>query len=288
MPELQHQTRPDETRILKVIRPPSFSFPIIISGLANLVRHLGLLYTMSMLRLAVRYKQSMLGWGWAALQPLALMLIYTAIFSRIARVPSDGTPYPVFVFTALLPWVYFSSAVSNAVTGLVNHGPLVMKVYFPREIIPLSYVAVALVDLGIAFCILMGLMGYYKVPLTWNALYAVFIIVILTAFAAAVALFLAAVEVRFRDVGMAIPLVLQIWMLATPVVYPLRSVPPAFRKVYLFDPVAGLIENFRRVVLNGLAPDVTLLWMSAGITILCLAAAYGYFKHFEATMADWI
>jgi lipopolysaccharide transport system permease protein len=276
------------SRPLKVIRPPSFSLPMIFSGIRMLMRYTNLLYTLTMLRLSVRYKQSVLGWLWAALQPLALMIIYTAIFSGVAKVPSEGAPYPVFVFTALLPWVFFSSAITQATAGLVNYSQLVAKVYFPREIIPLSYIAAAMVDFGIASLLLGGLLVYYRVALTWKALYAVPLLGILAAFTTAVALFLSALQVRLRDVGMALPLILQIWMLATPIVYPLQAVPAGMRRMYLLNPVAVLIESFRRVVLHGDCPDTALVGIAGAMTILSLILAYISFKHLEATMADFI
>ncbi len=275
-------------RPLQVIRPPAYSLALLFSGIRTLARYQDLLYRFTLLRLSIRYKQSALGWIWAVLQPLALMITYTAIFSRVAKVPSEGAPYPLFVLTALLPWVFFSSSIATATAGLVNYGQLVMKVYFPREIIPLSYVAAAMVDFGVATLLLGGLMFYYKVAPTWNVLYAVPIIAILTAFTTAVALVFSAVQVRLRDVSMAMPLVLQVWMLATPIVYPLQSVPAGLRRIYLLNPVAVVIDNFRRVVLHGETPDVALVVVAGAISIFILALAYVSFKNLEATMADYI
>ncbi len=273
-------------RRLKVIGPPSFSPATIAGGLRTLFHYPDLLYTLCVFRLNVRYKQSVLGWAWAVLQPLALMGIYTLIFAHVTTVKTGGVPYPIFVFAALLPWIFFSNSVSSAVHGLVTYPGLLTKMYFPREIIPLSYLAAGLADFLIAAVILAGLMVYYGVSLTWNSLYALPILVLFGGFSAAIALFFSAVHVRFRDVGLAMPFVLQIWMFATPVVYSLQSVPLRFRKLYLFDPLAGLIENFRRVVVSGAKPDVATLAWSAAMTIICLAIAYAYFKSSEATMAD--
>jgi lipopolysaccharide transport system permease protein len=275
-------------RPVKVIRPPAFSIGTISTGLRTLVQYSDLLYTLSLFRLSVRYKQSALGWTWAALQPLALMGIYTIIFTRVTTVLTGGVPYPVFVFSALLPWIFFSSTISSAVNGLVLHPNLLTKMYFPREIIPLSYMAASLADFCIASLILGGLMVYYKVPLTWHLLYAIPIVVILAGFAAAIALFFSAVQVRFRDVGLAMPFLLQVWMFTVPVVYSLQSVPQRFRSLYLLDPVAGLIEGFRLVVIHGTAPDFRTLSLSGAVTIMSLPLAYAFFKSSEATMADLI
>ena len=275
-------------RPVKVIHPPAFSIGTISTGLRTLVQYSDLLYTLSLFRLSVRYKQSALGWTWAALQPLALMGIYTIIFTRVTTVLTGGVPYPVFVFSALLPWIFFSSTISSAVNGLVLHPNLLTKMYFPREIIPLSYMAASLADFCIASLILGGLMVYYKVPLTWHLLYAIPIVVILAGFAAAIALFFSALQVRFRDVGLAMPFLLQVWMFTVPVVYSLQSVPQRFRGLYLFDPVAGLIEGFRMVVIRGTAPDLRTLALSGAVTLMSLPLAYAFFKSSEATMADLI
>ncbi len=275
-------------RSLTIIRPPSFSLGTIGSGITTLVGYRDLLYTLTLFRLAVRYKQSMLGWVWAALQPLAMMLIYTLVFSRVARVTSEGVPYPLFVFSGLLPWTFFSGAVSNAINGLVAYSDLLTKLHFPREIIPLSYVFAALVDFAIACVILSGLIVYYRASLSWRALYAIPVVAILIAFTSAIALFLSSVQVRFRDVGAALPVVLQIGVFATPAVYPLNSVPSRFQRLYLLNPVASVIENFRRSVLHGSAPSMSMLITSGAITVCCLVLAYAYFKATEATMSDAI
>jgi lipopolysaccharide transport system permease protein len=275
-------------RPLKVIRPPTFSISTIFAGVRTLAQYSDLLYTLSLFRLNVRYKQSVLGWSWALLQPLALMCIYTVIFTRVTTIATGGTPYPVFVFSGLLPWIFFSASISSAVQGLVLHPNLLTKMYFPREIIPLSYLAAGLADFCIASLILIGLMLHYHLALTWNLLYAIPIVLLLGCFAAAIALFFSAIQVRFRDVGLAMPFVLQVWMFTVPVVYSLQSVPLRFRRLYLLDPAAGLIENFRIVVLGGAAPNAGSLVTSGAITVLCLTLAYAYFKSSEATMADVI
>ena len=274
--------------ILTVIRPPSFSLGTTISGIKTLVRHRDLLLTLTLFRLTIRYKQSVLGWIWAVLHPLATMIVYTFVFSRVAKVRSDGAPYPLFVFSGLLPWIFFSSAVSNAVNGLVNHANLLSKLYFPREIIPLSYVFAALVDFGISCVILSGMMVYYRFSVNWNILYALPIFAILLAFTSAVALFLSSVQARIRDVATALPVVLQTLVFATPVVYSLNSIPLQFRRLYLLNPVSSLIETFRRVAIYRQSPDFSMLLTSSLITLCCLIFAYSYFKATESTMADVI
>jgi lipopolysaccharide transport system permease protein len=275
-------------RPIKIIRPVSFSPLDLLRELRGLWHYRDLFYTLTVHRIKVRYKQSVLGLTWAILQPLSLMLIYTVIFSVIAKLPSEGAPYAVFAYAALLPWTFFSTSLTSATTGLVSHSQLVTKVYFPREILPLTYVSASLFDFVIASSFLIALFVYYGVGLTSYALYAIPILVLLTALATAFGLFLSAVQVRFRDIGVAMPLLLQIWMFATPVVYPLSAVPQRLRGIYALNPTVGVIENFRRVMLQGVAPDLHSLATSAIAAAILLPLAYLYFKRVEATMADII
>jgi lipopolysaccharide transport system permease protein len=275
-------------RPIRIIRPPSFSPLNLFRELRGLWQYRDLFYTLSIHRIKVRYKQSLLGLAWAILQPLSLMLIYTVIFSVIAKVPSEGVPYSVFAYAALLPWTYFSSALTNATSGLVNHTQLVTKVYFAREILPLTYVSAALFDFAVASTFLIALFFYYGVALTVYALYAIPILLLLTMLATAFSLVFSVVQVRFRDVGVAMPLLLQLWMFASPVVYPLSAVPQRLRGLYALNPMVGVIENFRRVMLQGTAPDFYSLGISALVAAILLPAAYLYFKRVEATMADII
>jgi lipopolysaccharide transport system permease protein len=288
-PDIIADARATAPRRVTVIRAPSLSLKGLLDGLVKLAQYSDLLYTLSLHRIKVRYKQSLLGVSWAILQPLSLMLIYTVIFSYIARVQTpDGIPYAVFSYVALLPWTFFSTSLTNATNGLVSHHELVTKVYFPREILPLSYVIAALFDFAIASTVLAGLMFYYRISLTPNVLYAVPIILVLTMFVTAVAFILSATQVRFRDIGVAMPLVLQLWMFASPVVYPLSAVPERLRGLYLLNPMAGVIENFRRAILQGEPPDFRTLGISALIAVVLLPVAYIYFKRVEATVADII
>jgi len=275
-------------RPIRIIRPPSFSPLNLLRELRGLWSYRDLFYTLSVHRIKVRYKQSILGLAWAILQPLSLMLIYTVIFSKIAKVPSEGVPYAVFAYAALLPWTFFSSALTNATSGLVNHTQLVTKVYFAREILPLTYVSAALFDFAVASTFLIALFFYYGVGLTTYAFYAIPILVLLTMLTTAFSLVFSVVQVRFRDVGVAMPLLLQLWMFASPVVYPLSAVPARLRGWYALNPMVGVIENFRRVMLQGTTPDFYSLGISALVAAVLLPAAYLYFKRVEATMADII
>ena len=277
-----------DARPIRFIRPVSFSPFDIVRGLRELWQYRDLFLTLTVHRIKVRYKQSVLGLAWAILQPLSLMLIYTVIFSVIAKVPSEGVPYSVFAYAALLPWTFFSSSLTNATQGLVSHSQLVTKVYFAREILPLTYVSAALFDFAVATSFLIALFFYYGVHVTSYALYAIPILALLIALATACSLFLSAMQVKFRDIGVAMPLLLQLWMFSTPVVYPLSAVPQRYRGWYVLNPLVGVIENFRRVVLQGVEPDYHSLAISAIVAAILLPLTYLYFKRVEATMADVI
>ena len=274
-------------RRVKVIRPVAFSPRDLRTGLLALTDYRDLLVALSVHRLKVRYKQSVLGIAWAIIQPVALMLIYTLVFSIVTQVKSTGVPYAVFAYAALLPWSFFSTGLTNATNGLVSHAQLVTKVYFPREILPISYVVAALVDLLIASLVMVGLMIYYRVPLTTQTLWIFPIVVVMTAFVTSCALVFSAMQVRVRDIGMAMPLLLQLWMFASPVVYPLHQVPERYRELYVLNPMVGIIENFRAALL-GTSMDHHSLWISTVVSLVLLPLSFLYFKRVEATVADVI
>lgn len=277
-----------EPRRVKIIRAPSFSLRALAANVTDLTHYRDLLYTLTLHRINVRYKQSLLGWAWALIQPLALMGIYTVIFSLVARIPTNGTPYSVFVYAALLPWTFFATSITNSAGGFLAHTQLITKVYFPREIIPITYVFAALFDLLIAAAVLAGMMAWYRMPLTFHVVFAIPVIAADLLLATGLSILLAALQVRFRDVGLAIPLLTQVWMFATPVVYPLSAVPARFRSLYILNPMVGVVENFRRTVIEGVGPDLQSFWYSVLIGALLLPAAFVFFKNREATMADII
>jgi lipopolysaccharide transport system permease protein len=255
----------------------------------NQLYHLGeyrdLLATLSRHRINVRYRQSLLGGLWAFLQPLAMMLVFTVVFSRLVRVPTDGIPYAPFAYAGILPWTFFAAAVTNGTTSLVSHAQLVTKVYFPREILPISYVAAAGVDLLIGSSVLVLLLVYFRIGLTMSFALVVPVVLVLAAFSLACGLVLAVLQVRVRDVGVALPVALQLWMFASPVLYPLHVVPAAWRGAFMLNPMTGLIEGFRRAVL-GMPFDVHSFSTAVIVTVVGLPIAYVVFKHAEATTAD--
>jgi lipopolysaccharide transport system permease protein len=275
-------------RRVTFIGPPSVTLPAIGHRLARLPRHSHLLGALTAHRIKVRYKQSVLGPAWAILQPVAMMLIFAVVFSVVVRIPSEGHPYALFAYTGLLPWTAFAAALGSAAGSLVSHAALVTRVYFPREILPLTYVLMALFDLVVASTVLAGMLWWYSVPLAAGILWVVPCLLLLGALALAVSLFLCAVNVRFRDVSVAMPLLLQFGMFASPVVYPLEAVPASIRGWYVLNPMVGIIDGFRRAVLDGQAPDAAAFAVSiVGVAVL-LPAAYVWFSHVEATMADFI
>ena len=271
-----------------VIRPASAAWLHVGDHFARLREYGDLLYTLSAHRISVRYKQTALGFAWAVLQPVLMMVIFTAVFSVLARVPSDGMPYALFAFSALLPWTFFNTVVSTGTNSLVSHTHLITKVFFPREILPLTYLFAALFDFAIGFLVLVALMAWYHVPLTATAFYILPLLALLAGWALAVALVLSVVQVRFRDIGVALPVLLQILMFASPIIYPLSVVPAAWRAWYLLNPMAGIVSSFRDVLLRQAAPDPRPLLIAVAVTAIALPLAYLFFKRAEATMADLI
>jgi lipopolysaccharide transport system permease protein len=274
-------------RQLTVIRPVGAGSSVLLRQLRELPRYWDLLVVLTRHRVNVRYKQSLLGFAWAVMQPLLLMLIFTMVFGFISsRVPSEGLPYPVFVYAGVLPWTFFSTAVTNTTGSLVSHTNLVTKVWFPRELLPLSYVAAALFDLLIASLLLFGLMWWYGVSPGAEAVLAVPIVALTALLALSIGLVSAAIQVRYRDIGLAVPLLLQVWMFLSPVIYPFAQVPERWRTMYSLNPMAGLIDGFRKVTVLDRAPDWPLLAISASVTLLLLPAAYFCFKSVDLTLAD--
>jgi lipopolysaccharide transport system permease protein len=255
------------------------------TDLARLHDYRDLLTVLSKHRISVRYKQSLLGGLWAVLQPLAMMIVFTAVFSRLVRMPSQGVPYALFAFTGLLPWTFFSGAIGSGTGSLVTHAHLITKVYFPREILPLSYVVSALIDLALGATILVGLLVFYRVHISFDVVMIIPIIAALSAFTLAGGLVLSAIQVRVRDVGIALPIVLQLWMFSSPVLYPLSAVPAEWRPFYILNPLAGFIDAFRATVL-GLPLDTGALMSAVVTTTLLLPLAYAGFKRVEVTVAD--
>ena len=278
------------TRRTICIEPPSIWRLRPAAELAKLARFTDLLWTLSVHRVNVRYKQSRLGILWALLQPLSMMVVFTLMFSFIGGAPQHGIPYPVFAYAAILPWTMFSSGLVSAAGALTSHASLLTKVSFPREILPLTYVVAALVDFAIASSALALLMVWFQIPLTALAIWSLAVIAILACFLVGTGLLLAALQVRYRDVGHALPVLLQVWMFASPVLYPLdavrQSLPRGLYAVYLLNPMAGIVDTFRRTVVLQQPPDLIALGVAVLVVGALLPFAYVYFKFNDLTMAD--
>ena len=271
---------PDEP--LVTIRP---SRRWVALDLKELWAYRELLYFLTWRDVKVRYKQAVLGIAWAVIQPLATMVIFTVFFGKLAKMPSDGIPYPIFSYAALLPWMFFLNAVTNSSNSLIGSANLITKVYFPRLIIPGAAVVAALVDFAIAFVVFVGLFGYYRYSLTWNALLFPVLVLLTVLLALGVGLWTSALNVKYRDVRYALPFLLQLWMFATPVIYPSSLMPERWRWVLAVNPLTGIIEGFRASLLGR-----PLTWgplgYSAAVTVLVLVYAAFYFRRTERQFAD--
>jgi lipopolysaccharide transport system permease protein len=239
--------------------------------------------------LKVRYKQTMLGAAWAIIQPVMTMLVFNFIFGRVAKVPTDGIPYPIFSYTALLPWGLFVAALNQASRSLTSNQNMITKIYFPRLVLPLSSILAGLVDFAIAFVILIGLMIYYRVTPSWNAVWALPLFLLLALVTAlGVALWLSAINVQYRDVNYALPFLTQFWLFITPVAYSSKIISANWQLIYSLNPMAGVVNGFRWALLNaGNGPDAA-VWVSTGISLLLLVSGLFYFRNMERTFADMI
>lgn len=235
--------------------------------------------------LKVRYKQTVLGAGWVIMQPLLMTIMFTIFLGRLVQVPSDGVPYPLFAYSGLMLWTFFSAAVSATGNSLVGNSHLITKIYFPRLVIPIATISARLVDIGVACVILVGLLLYFRTPITASILLAPVLIVLLALLALGFGLWISAVNVKYRDIGIALPVLIQLWMFASPIVYPLSLVPQRWRLVYSLNPLVGIIEGFR-AVLFGTRPDWNAIMVSTVITLVLLPYAAYAFQSRETTFAD--
>jgi lipopolysaccharide transport system permease protein len=255
-------------------------------GLWDLWQYRELLYFLVWRDLKVRYKQTVIGVAWAVIQPLITMITFSIIFGYLARIPSDDLPYPVFAYSALLPWTYFASALNRCTVSVVNDANLVSKVYFPRLILPLTGVVSGMVDVSISFVLLIGLMGWYRIGLTWRVLTlpAFLLLAVLTALA--VGLWLSALNVRYRDVSYTVPFLVQIWMFLSPVLYSVRLIPEQYRLLYSLNPMAGVIDGFRWALLGKASPDLSMMTLSIVVVLTIGIGGLVFFRNMERTFAD--
>ena len=245
-----------------------------------------LLYFLAWRDLKARYSQTVMGLMWAVLQPLFLMLVFTVIFSKIARLPSDGIPYPLFAYAALVPWTYFSKSLDRSGFSVVAESNLITKIYFPRLIIPFSATLGGLIDFGIAFLLLVAMMVWFGVLPTWKLVVVPFYLVLTIMASLAVSLWLSALFVKYRDIAALMPLLIQVWMFASPVVYPISMIPQEWQWLYNINPMVGVIDGFRWAVVGTPAPDPAVLALNVITIAVFLLLGMAYFNRMATTFAD--
>jgi lipopolysaccharide transport system permease protein len=255
-------------------------------GIRELWDYRELLYFLVWRDVKVRYKQTVLGAAWAVIQPFFMMVVFSLFFGRLAHMPSDGFPYPVFTFCALLPWQLFAHALTESSNSIVANERLITKVYFPRLVVPIAAVLGGLVDFFIAFVILLGMMAYYRIVPGWTIVALPGLVLLAIATALAVGLWLSALNVQYRDVRYTINFLVQVWLFATPVAYPSSIIPQRWRPLYGLNPMAGVVEGFRWALLGRTDPPGALLWVSVAVVILLLIGGLYYFRRMEQQFAD--
>ena len=277
------QISAEESQPTLILRPPSGWASI---GFKELWEYRELLYFLTWRDIKVRYKQTVLGAAWAIIQPFFMMVVFSLFFGYLARVPSDGIPYPIFTYCALLPWQLFAHALGESSNSLVANERLITKVYFPRLVVPLSAVLGGLVDFVIAFVILLGMMAYYKIVPTIMIFTLPLFVLLAIMTALAVGLWLSALNVQYRDVRYTITFITQFWLFATPVAYSSSLIPERWRALYGLNPMAGVVEGFRWALLGKTEGPGAMLYVSVGVVILLLIGGLYYFRRMEQTFAD--
>lgn len=281
-----HRTEPEKTDLpekpLVVIEPSRSSVALDLKGTWA---YRELLYFLTWRDVKIRYKQTALGVTWAVLQPLLMMIVFSLFFGRVAGIASDGLPYPLFAYGGLLPWTFFSNAITNSGNSLVGSAQLITKVYFPRMIIPAAAVGASLVDLLLSFLLLVPMMVYYRVPPTLHLAALPLFILLASLLALGVGMWMSALNVKYRDVRFALPFLVQLWMFVSPVIYPSSGLPPKIKLVLAFNPMTGIVEGFRSS-LFGLEFKWDLAAISAVITLLMLVYAAYSFRRMEKDFAD--
>lgn len=272
---------PDNTMVT-IIKPSKGWMPI---NLHELWEFRDLLYFFTWRDIKVRYKQTVLGFAWALIQPFFAMIVFTIFFGNLAKIPSDGIPYPIFSYAALLPWTLFSEGIIRSTNSMVANSNIIQKVYFPRLALPISSILSPLVDFIIAFTILIGMMFFYGIMPTINVILLPFFIIMAVITALGIGLWTSALNIKFRDVQYVIPFMIQLLLFASPVVYPVSMIPGPYQIIYGLNPMAGVIEGFRWAILGTAAPGSVIL-VSAIISIALLISGAFFFRRTEKTFAD--
>jgi lipopolysaccharide transport system permease protein len=245
-----------------------------------------LLYFFIWRDIKVRYKQTVLGGAWAVIQPFFTMVVFSLFFGRLAKIPSDGLPYPIFSFAALVPWTFFSNGLSKASTGLVGNANLIKKVYFPRLAIPIANILSGVVDFVLAFMMLIGMMIFFGITPTINMLWLPFLLLLALVTSLGVSLWLSAMNVQFRDVQYIIPFITQFWLFATPIAYPSSLLSEPWRTIYAINPMVGVVEGFRWALLGTNTVQGPMIIVSSLVALLLLISGLFYFRRLEKTFAD--
>ena len=245
-----------------------------------------LLYFLVWRDIKVRYKQTALGAAWAVIQPVFTMIVFSIFFGRLAGVSSDGFPYPIFAYAALLPWQLFAFAISESGNSLINNQRIITRIYFPRLIVPIAAVLAGLVDFAIAFVVMLGMLIYYRINFTWALLTLPFFLLLAVATALAVGLWLSALNVKYRDVRYEIPCLTQFWLFVTPIAYPSSLVPAWARPIYGLNPMAGVVEGFRWALLGDPLGGGITIYISVIVVVALLFGGLMYFRRMEKTFAD--
>ncbi len=260
----------------------------MLEAITTTRQHWDLIVSFALRDIKARYKQTALGVAWALLQPLSMMVVFTLVFSLFAKVPSDGLPYPIFAYSALIFWTFFANTISNGTVSMVANATLIRKIYFPRETLLISVMLASCLDLAIACLLFTVMLFYYKIVVTAAILWVIPLVVLQMLLALGITGLTAAAHVNFRDIGHAIPLVLQLWMFASPVGYPISVIPHWLRPFYMLNPMAAIIDGYRRAILQGIRPDLPALAVSVIITLAIAGAALSIFTRAERTFADVI
>jgi len=247
-----------------------------------------LIFFMTWRDLKVRYKQTLLGASWAILQPFLTMVVFSIFFGNLAKVPSDGVPYPIFSYTALIPWTLFSKALQDASRSLVANSHMITKVYFPRMILPLSSVLAGVVDFLIAFVVLLGMMVFFSIYPTIDIWVLPFFLLLALITAVGVGLWLSALNVLFRDINYILPFLTQFWMYLTPVAYPASMIPSKWQPLYALNPMVGVVEGFRWALLGTGQPPGVMTLVSSIVALLLLISGMFYFRRMERLFADMV
>jgi len=255
-------------------------------NLRSLWEYRELLYFLTWRDIKVRYKQTVLGAAWAILQPFLTMLIFSVFFGRLVKVPSDGIPYPLFAFTALVPWTFFANGLNQSSNSLISSANLLKKVYFPRLAIPIATVLAGVVDLILAFVVLLLLMAYYRVTPTINIVWTPLFLALAFVTALGVGLWMSALNVKYRDVRYVVPFLVQIWLFTTPVAYPSSLLHEPWRTIYGLNPMVGVVEGFRWALLGANTAPGPMVFASAVAAVVILVTGAFYFRHMEKIFAD--